>query len=234
MVGLLELSNCQYSAYTTKQTTTMMMGRPTQRRHSSTSTSRPAMPSTTWNGSMRAPISRMSVTLNAKYMNDPKPIAISTKSYHGMWLTLWLDLRAGYIMKPMTMTNARKRARRASACSVENSVMNRQYTENTTMSVVTMTAGMPSQMRVLDSLSYLRITSSASMVSSTSTPASISLSAAVSCSLILRLKNAMRTLLYLSLVAVDPNRGSVLCPPPPRGTGCPVWGTGRPSRAGDG
>ena len=75
---------------------------------------------------MRAPIMRMSVTLNAKYINDPKPSSISTMSYHGMLLTLWLLLRAGYMMKPMTMTNARKRAKRASACSVDSSVISRQ------------------------------------------------------------------------------------------------------------
>ena len=120
---------------------------------------------------MRAPIMRMSVALNAKYMNDPKPKSMSTMSYHGMWLTLWFVLRAGYMMKPITMTNAMKRARRASACSVESSVMSRQYTEKTTMNAVTTTLGMPSQMRVFDSLSYLRMTASASISSSTSTRA---------------------------------------------------------------
>ena len=150
----------------------MMMGRPTHLRHSSTRTRIPTTPSTTCNGSMRAPISRMSVQFVAKNMNDPKPSAASTMSYQGIWLTLWLVLRAGYIMKPMTITNARKRARRASACSVESKVMSRQYTENATMKVVTMILGTPSQMRVFDSLSYLRMTSSASISSMTAPLAS--------------------------------------------------------------
>ena len=44
---------------------------------------------------MRAPMSRMSVQLRAKYMNAPKPASMSTRSYHGMWLTLCPVLRAG-------------------------------------------------------------------------------------------------------------------------------------------
>ena len=43
--------------------------------------------------------------------------------------------------------------------------MSRQYTENATMQAVTTILGMPSQMRVFDSLSYLRMTSSTSMAS---------------------------------------------------------------------
>ena len=66
------------------------------------------------------------------------------------------------------------------------------------MNAVTTTLGMPSQIRVFDSLSYLRITASASISSSTSTraitpsPGSASLS-------FFRLKNAMRTLLSFLL-----------------------------------
>ena len=82
----------------TRQPATMMMGRPTQRRHSSTSTTMPTMPSATCKGSMRAPMSRISVQFTAKYMNAPNPASASTTSYHGMWLTRCSFFREGYIM----------------------------------------------------------------------------------------------------------------------------------------
>ena len=108
-----------------------------------------------------------------------------------MWLTLWLVLRAGYMMKPITTTKAKKRARRASACSVESRVMSRQYTENTTSRVVTTILGSPSQMRVFDSLSYLRMTSSTSISSAAASPASSGAATARSSSFFFLLRNAM-------------------------------------------
>ena len=60
----------------------------------------------------------------------------------------------------MMMTNAKKRARRVSACSTLNNVMSRQYTENSTITEVMIAFGTPCQMRVFDSRSYLRMTSS--------------------------------------------------------------------------
>ncbi len=140
----------------------MMMGRPTQRRHSSMSTAMPQMPITSSSVPMRAPIIRMGVVFTAKYINDAAPTTMSTMSYHGMWLGECPVLETGYIRKPMMMTKAKKRARRVSACSTLNSVMYRQYTENSTITPVMMAFGTPVQMRVLDSRSYLRITSSTS------------------------------------------------------------------------
>ena len=60
----------------------------------------------------------------------------------------------------MMMTNAKKRAKRVSACSTLNNVMSRQYTENRTITEVMTAFGTPCQMRVFDSRSYLRMTSS--------------------------------------------------------------------------
>ena len=55
------------------------------------------------------------------------------------------------------------RVRRTSGRAVENRVIYRQYREKTVMITVMMILGVPSQMRVADSRSYLRMTSSRSV-----------------------------------------------------------------------
>ena len=86
----------------------------------------PQMPRTTSRVPIRVPIIMMSTALTEKYTNDPAPTTMRTMSYHGIWLGEWPVFLTGYIRYPMTMTNAKKRAKRVSACSTLNNVISRQ------------------------------------------------------------------------------------------------------------
>ena len=78
---------------------------------------------------------------------------------------------------------------RTSGSAVENSVMPMQYKEKMAMIAVTMILGTPSQMRVADSRSYLRITSSISAaISSPATAAAVSTAGACSTFFLNKLK----------------------------------------------
>ena len=63
------------------------MGRPTQRRHSSSRIRIPTAPITTWIGSIRVASLMSVMALKAKYRKQPVPTSISTISYQGMKLT---------------------------------------------------------------------------------------------------------------------------------------------------
>ena len=77
----------------------------------------------------------------------------------------------------MMTSSARKAVSRFSRAATLNSVDQMQYREKKTMTMRTTTAGVPSQMRVLDSLSYLRIRSSTSLAE----PTAVGSSGSVSC-----------------------------------------------------
>ena len=77
----------------------------------------------------------------------------------------------------MMTSRARNAVRRFSSAATLNRVDQMQYREKKTIIVRTITAGVPSQMRVLDSLSYFRIKSSTSLAE----PTALESSGCVSC-----------------------------------------------------
>ena len=92
-------------------------------------------------------------------------------SYQGRLLTFTCFLLTGYVMKPRMSMQPMKNVRRFSTPQLENSVDQMQYTEKAAIRQSMTNLGVPDQRRVLDSLSYLRMTASTSSMVPTSTSA---------------------------------------------------------------